>query len=94
MLSSSKKLPMLGASLLILLLPACATQTTVPTEAKKVADAIGHVRPSAADTCETQNQVAAQSSRIETISTGKEVVFKADCKPPTKPAPVVTAKKG
>jgi len=46
----------------------------------KVADAIGHIKPSRQDTCETQQQAAAQSSRIDTIKTGKEVVYKADCK--------------
>lgn len=62
-----------------MLLPACATPIT-ETEAAKTASAIGHVRPSKADTCETQKQVAEQSSRIDTIITGKEAVYKADCK--------------
>lgn len=72
--------PVLAASLLILTLAACATPTT-GTDASKVASAIGHVKPSKQDTCETQKQVAAQSSRIDknTIVKNKEVVYKADC---------------
>lgn len=69
---------------LILLLPslplvaACSTNTTA-TDAVKVAQTIGHVRVSKADTCETQKQAAAQSSKIDTIITGKETVYKARC---------------
>jgi hypothetical protein len=59
----------------------CSTPITA-TDAKKVASAIGHIKPSKADTCETQRQAAEQSSRIETIKQGKEVVFKA---PPCEP---------
>jgi hypothetical protein len=51
------------------------------TEARKIAEAIGHVRPSRRDTCDTQEQIAAQSSRIDTIVTGKETVYKPDCAP-------------
>jgi hypothetical protein len=43
--------------------------------AKKVADAIGTIQPSRKDTCETQRQVAEQTSKIETIRQGKEVVY-------------------
>jgi len=71
---------LLLASPLILLLPACGSPTTV-TEAAKTAETIGHVRPSKRDTCETQEQIAAQSSRLDTIITGKETVYKAECKP-------------
>lgn len=70
------------------MLPACATRIT-ETEAAKTASAIGHVRPSKADTCDTQEQIAAQSSRIDTTITGKETVYKADCK-----KPAVIASKG
>jgi ABC-type Fe3+-hydroxamate transport system substrate-binding protein len=73
-----RKLVAPAASLLILTLAACATPTT-GTDASKVASAIGHVKPSKQDTCETQKQVAAQSSRIDTIVKNKEVVYKADC---------------
>lgn len=69
----------------MLLLPACGTQTTV-TEAAKTAEAIGHVRPSKSDTCETQKQLAEQSSRIDTIIAGTEKVYKADCQNPVKTA--------
>lgn len=54
----------------------CATNTT-GTDAAKIAGAIGHINPSKRDTCETQRQVAAQSSRIDTIKTGKEIVYKS-----------------
>jgi len=50
------------------------------TEARKTAEAIGHVQPSKKDTCETQKQLAAQSSKIDTIITGTETVYKAECK--------------
>lgn len=57
------------------------SQTITVTEAGKVAESIGHVKPSKRDTCETQRQVAAQSSRIDTIIQGKETVYKpAPCK--------------
>jgi len=74
------------ASLLILALPACSTPIIGLTSAADTAKAIGHVKPSKADTCETQRQIAAQSSRIDTIVTGKETVYKADC-----PKPAVVA---
>lgn len=51
--------------------------------AKKVADAIGTITPSRKDTCETQRQIAEQSSRIETIRQGQEVVYKAPACAPT-----------
>ncbi len=74
---------LLAASLLILTLPACAIPTTGLTDAKAVAETIGHVRPSKRDTCETQQQVAAQSSRIDSIVSNKEVVYKPEpCKAP------------
>jgi len=58
----------------------------VPISAAAVATAIGHVRPSQRDTCETQTQLAEQSSKIATFQAGKEMVYKADCKPAAKPA--------
>jgi hypothetical protein len=58
----------------------CAQNTTA-TDAAKVASSIGHIEPSHKDTCDTQRQVAAQSSRIDTIITGTETVYKApQCK--------------
>lgn len=74
-----QKLPVLATSLLALNLAACKTLTT-GTDAAKVATAIGHIEPSPKDTCETQKQIAAQSSRIDTIIEDKEVVYKAKCK--------------
>ena len=68
----------LAASLLTLNLAACAAHTT-GTDAAKIASAIGHVEASKDDTCETQQQLAKQSSKIDTIIKGKEVVYKADC---------------
>lgn len=64
-----------------LLVAGCAPLIT-GTSAPRVAEAIGHVKPSKADTCETQRQIAAQSSRIDTIIKGRETVYKADCKEP------------
>lgn len=53
------------------------------TDGKKLADAIGTIKPSRKDTCGTLKQIAEQTSRIETIKQGKEIVFKA---PPCEPA--------
>lgn len=71
------KLMLPAASLL--LVAGCGTPTIVQTDAVKVAEKIGHVAPSKSDTCETQKAIAAQSSRIDTIIKGTEVVYKADC---------------
>jgi hypothetical protein len=68
---------LLGLS--ILLLAGCSTPDTAPTSAAAIAQSIGHIRPSRRDTCETQQQVAAQSSKLDTITSGKETVYKADC---------------
>ena len=73
-----RKLPTLALSLPALTLAACSTPVT-GTDAKKVAAAIGHIEPSKNDTCDTQKQIAEQSSKIDTIIKGKEVVYKADC---------------
>ena len=78
-----KQLP-LAVSLLTLPLAGCSTlisENRIPADAKVTAEAIGHVRPSRRDTCETRQQIAAQSSRLDTIIQGKEVVYKDDCKP-------------
>ncbi|MEW5705093.1 MAG: hypothetical protein AB1781_11000 [Pseudomonadota bacterium] len=64
----------------------CSTPITA-TDAGKVAVAIGHVPPSRRDTCETQKALAAQSSRIDTIVEGKEVVYKAPPCDTGKPPP-------
>lgn len=74
----------------------CETPTNGLTEAAKTAAAIGHINPSKNDTCETQRQAAAQSSRIDTIKTGKEVVYVAAdpaCTAPGKPVAVASARK-
>jgi len=67
----------------------CAKEITA-TDAVKVAEGIGHNQPSRSDTCETQKAIAAQSSRIDTIIKGKEVVYKADCQ--TAPQRVASSK--
>lgn len=72
----------------------CETPTNGLTEAAKTAAAIGHINPSKQDTCETQRQAAAQSSRIDTIKTGKEVVYVAACTDPkAKPVAIAAARK-
>lgn len=73
-----RKLAAPAASLLMTSLAACSTPIT-GTDAKKVAAAIGHIEPSKKDTCETQKQIAEQSSKINTIINGKEKVYKAEC---------------
>lgn len=61
------------------LVAGCSTPIT-ETEAKKTALAIGHVRPSKEDTCETQRALAEQSSRIDTIAKGEIIAYKpAQC---------------
>lgn len=78
-------------ALALSLLPVAACSTPMSgTDAVKVADAIGHITPSKNDTCETRKQAAAQSSRIDTIKTGKEVVYKADCEKKPKPEPATS----
>lgn len=64
----------------------CAT-SNIATDAATIASAIGKIEPSRRDTCETQRQIAEQSSRIDTIVEGKEVVYRADCKPGAKIKP-------
>lgn len=86
-MSASLKPIRLAASLLILPLAACETPTTA-TDAKRIAESIGHVRPSKRDTCETQAQIAAQSSRIDSIAANKEIVYKPE---PCKAAPQVAS---
>jgi hypothetical protein len=76
----------IARTLLVLSLPLVAGCTGYPTgtDSKKVADAIGTIKPSRKDTCETLKQVAEQTSKIETIKQGKEVVYKAPaCEPKT-----------
>ena len=86
--TKKKKLMPLVASLAMTILPACSTPIIGQTSAADTAKSIGHVKPSKADTCETQKQVAEQSSRIDTIISGKEQVYKADCKPAPQSAKV------
>ncbi len=59
----------------LVLVGGCSSFPTA-TDAKKVADAIGTIKPSKADTCETVRQIAEQASRVETIKQGKEVTYK------------------
>ena len=71
-------------SVVALGLNGCAQDIT-GTDAVKVASAIGHIEPSRKDTCETQRDIAAQSSRIDSIINDKETVYKA---PPCSQNPV------
>lgn len=68
------------------------------TDGKSVAEQIGHIQPSSGDTCKTQQAIAAQSSRIDSIVQNKEVVYKPDpCKtdkPKEAPAKVAAASRG
>ena len=67
----------------LLLVAGCGISPT-GTDSKKVADAIGTIKPSRQDTCGTLKQIAEQTSKIETIKQGKEVVYKAPpCEKPT-----------
>lgn len=75
MQTSARALRLLLISLSVVGLAGCSTPTTV-TEASSTARTIGHIKPSAEDTCETQRQVAAQSSRIDTIIAGDERVYR------------------
>ena len=79
MLKQSHLQIVLAVSLAMPTLSGCGILTTGTntTEAAKVAEAIGHVRPSRHDTCETQRAIAKQSSRIDSIIKGKEVAYKA-----------------
>ena len=75
-----KKLTALVASLP--LVTACSSISE--TNSAKVADAIGTIQPSRNDTCDTLRQIAQQTSRIETIKQGKEVVVASPkCEPKT-----------
>jgi hypothetical protein len=75
-----KKLTVLAASLP--LVAGCSSISA--TDSTKVAEAIGTIQPSRKDTCETLRQIAQQTSRIETIKQGKEVVFASPkCEPKT-----------
>lgn len=66
------------AGLLTLPLAACGTPTTATSlSGAAVATAIGHIRPSQRDTCDTQRQIAAQSSKIAEFQTGKAATYKA-----------------
>jgi len=69
-----------------LMVGGCSTLITA-TDAVKVAEAIGHIKPSPRDTCETQKMAAEQSSRIDSIIQDKEVVYKA---PPCASQPTAT----
>lgn len=55
----------------------CSTLSFVTTEG-----AVAAFKPigmSRRDTCETQKQVAEHNSRLETLKSGKETVYKAPC---------------
>ena len=77
-MQSAKQIPLL---LSLLAVAGCSSPSV--TDGRKLADAIGTIKPSRQDTCGTLKQIAEQTSRIETIRQGKEVVYKA---PPCEPA--------
>lgn len=88
----ARKLALPLSCLLTLGLPGCASLTSeikVPANVAEVAKEIGHIRTSRHDTCETRQQVARQSSTIDTLITGKVVAYKVDCttKPTGQPKP-------
>lgn len=86
----SQKLILLLLSLAPLL-AGCSTLTPGVTSAG-AADAFKPIAASPRDTCETQRQIAEHNSRLDTIKSGKEIVYKAHCDNPqrvasTRPAP-------
>jgi hypothetical protein len=72
-------MPTLLARIALLLSLPLAAGCSSPsgTNSAKVADAIGTIKPSRNDTCGTLKQIAEQTSKIETIKQGREVVYKA-----------------
>jgi hypothetical protein len=84
--ASRLPLGVLAASLSILSLAGCSTPI-IATSGSAVAESIGHVTASKKDTCATQKALASQSSRIDTIITGTETVYKpAPCQEQPVPA--------
>jgi hypothetical protein len=80
----SRKLTMLLVSLAPAL-AACETPISGVTSLG-AAEAFRPIAASPADTCETQKQVAEHNSRLDTIKSGKEVVYKAACDQPQRVA--------
>lgn len=72
----------------IAILASGCSSITTNIDSTKVAAVIGHIEPSKKDTCATQVQIAAQSSRIDTIIKGTETIYKAPCLVDKKPEPV------
>lgn len=77
--------PKLLVASLCLALAGCETLTPALTSAG-AADAFKPISASPADTCETQRQVAEHNSRLDTIKTGKETVYRAHCDQPQRVA--------
>lgn len=73
------------ASLATLTLAGCETLTPfgksepVPANAAAIAGSIGNMETEAADTCRTKQNAAKINSKIDTLKSGKETVYKADC---------------
>ena len=63
---------------LAITLAGCSTLTPGVTSLG-AAEAFKPIASSPKDTCETQRQIAEHNSRLDTIKTGKEVVYKAHC---------------
>ncbi|MFZ4534342.1 MAG: hypothetical protein ACOYOJ_21365 [Alsobacter sp.] len=78
-------MPKLLLASLCLALAGCETLTPGVTS-QGAADAFKPIAASPRDTCETQKQVAEHNSRLDTIKSGKEVVYTAACEPPARTA--------
>ena len=59
------------------MLAACETPT--PVTSKGALDSFRPISSSPKDTCQTQVEVAEHNSRYDTLKTGKETVYKAQC---------------
>ena len=68
---------MMCAASLCLALAACATPISVSTDSSL--QSFKPIQSSPKDTCETQKQVAAHNSVHDTLKSGKQVVYSAQC---------------
>lgn len=66
------------------MIPACADPSTQLPGTSVQLDKLPRVDNSRASPCWQQQQIAAQNSYIETITTKKDVVYKAACEVETK----------
>ena len=80
-----------SALLLSLLLPACAGSGIPTPVTTKILDTLPRVHNSPSAPCWQQKEIAAQNSYVDTVTTQREVVYKAPCEVDTKKAPVKVA---